>query len=81
MAQLVEKEAMNRMIVRRTKKGWMDGDVFYEWLARFDDQLTVPPLLLLDSCPAHNKINMRDPFNNTPWKFLRIRRLPHSQHR
>lgn len=76
MAQLVGKEAMNRVIVRRTKNGWMDGDVFYEWLRRFDDQLAVSSLLLLYSCPAHNNIDMRDPFDNTPWKFLRIRRLP-----
>lgn len=64
------------MVVRTTEKGWMTGEVFMEWLRTLDDHLKVPTLLLLDSCPAHNNIDMRDPENNIPWKHLHIRRLP-----
>jgi len=31
---------------------------------------------LLDSCPAHNDIDMRDSVNSIPWTYLRIQRLP-----
>jgi hypothetical protein len=64
------------MVVRKTKSGWMNQDLFMEWLQNFDDQLSESTLLLLDSCPAHNNIDMRDPDNRIPWKHLVIRRLP-----
>lgn len=64
------------MVIRKTRRGWMTGDVFMEWLQTFDDQLSEPTLLLLDSCPAHNDIDMRDPVHKIPWKRLIIRRLP-----
>jgi len=54
----------------------MNRNIFMEWLQEFDDQLTQPTLLLLDSAPAHNNIDMRDPETNTPWTHLQIRRLP-----
>ena len=47
-----------------------------KWLKALDDQLTESSLLLLDSAPQHNDIDMRDSDTNEPWKRLRIQRLP-----
>lgn len=47
-----------------------------KWLEDMDDQMERKTLLLLDSCPAHTRIDYRDEENKTPWKYLRIVRLP-----
>ncbi|KAF9545544.1 hypothetical protein EC957_010853 [Mortierella hygrophila] len=75
-ARYVQGESLDMMNIRITSKGWMNRHVFMEWLKSFDDDLTERFLLLLDSCPAHNNIDMRDPETNTPWKHLHILRLP-----
>jgi len=59
-----------------TESGWMNRDIFVEWLKLFDDELSQPTLLLLDSAGAHNDIDMRDQQNHIPWKHLHIQRLP-----
>lgn len=64
------------MTMTRTKKGWMDGEVFVRWLQRLDDDLDQPTLLLMDSAGAHNNVDMRDPYGGVPWRHLHIRRLP-----
>ena len=64
------------MFMATTDSGWMIHNTFVEWLQRFDDELSQPTLLLLDSAGAHNNIDMRDPINNIPWKHLCIQRLP-----
>jgi len=72
----VEEEAAAKMIMRRTKKGWMDGEVFVRWLQQLDDDLDQPALLLMDSAGPHNDVDMRDPYGGVPWRHLHIRRLP-----
>jgi hypothetical protein len=48
----VEKEAAAKMTMTRTRKGWMDGEVFVRWLQKLDDDLDQPALLLMDSRSA-----------------------------
>jgi len=60
----IEKEAAGWMYARMTDSGWMNRDLFVEWLQRLDDDATQPTLLLLDSTGAHNNIDMREPGNN-----------------
>ena len=47
-----------------------------DWLKALDEQLERKSLLLLDSCPAHSRIDFLDEEKETPWKHLRIVRLP-----
>ncbi|KAG9071551.1 hypothetical protein KI688_005763 [Linnemannia hyalina] len=75
-ARYVHEESLEMMNIRITSKGWMNRNVFMGWLKLFDDGLAERSLLLLDSCPAHSNIDMRDPETNTPWKHLRILQLP-----
>jgi hypothetical protein len=72
----IEKEAAKEMAMEKTKKGWMNGEVFICWLQRLDDDLDQPTLLLMDSAGSHNNIDMRDSYGGVPWKHLRIQRLP-----
>lgn len=78
MAREVDEEAKDRMEIRRNESGWMNRNIFMNWLIDLDKQLQRPTLLLMDSCPAHNKIDTPDPTfgYRDNWKFLTIQRLP-----
>lgn len=78
MAREVEDEAKDRMEIRKNGSGWMNRDIFMSWLIDLDQQLERSTLLLLDSCPAHNNIDVPDPAfgYRDSWEFLTIQRLP-----
>jgi len=54
----------------------MTTERFRQWVTDFDDQLSEPSLLILDSAPVHTDIEYRDPFKKTPWIHLTIIQLP-----
>jgi len=48
------------MNVETNKSGWMTREIFMDWLKALDEQLERKSLLLLDSCPAHSRIDFLD---------------------
>jgi hypothetical protein len=52
----IEKEVAKEMAMEKTKKGWMNGEVFIRWLRKLDDDLDQPTLLLMDSAGSHNTV-------------------------
>lgn len=64
------------MTVAKHQSGYMDRQLFLNWLRILDRELAQPSLLILDSCQAHRNFDNGDPETNQPWAHLRIERLP-----